>query len=367
MYKWLLIFLVVFCNSAYSQIGRISELRGNGEVLRESEEDSLRAEAELGILSYDDVRTGNGRIGIEFLDSSVIRLTEHSKIVIDEYIYDPDPSQSRIALQMASGTARFITGALGRINKDRISIETPSASIFIRGTDFTTTVDELGRSLVILLPDASGNSSGEITVETMAGVEVLNQPYQATMVSVAESSPTKAVQLTNMSLAFIDNLLIVSPPEEVQQAIDEQSQSASNVLDVDFLEENDLDDDNGLSEDELQEEITRLDVDFLSVDFLQDLLEMMEEISAGKKDQAEEGELDGVQIEGIIPGFDQDAQMYSFVEGEVLAFFRQVENTIDLELDKSNAYNLQILSAGRQINIVINGGGDSEIIINQSD
>jgi hypothetical protein len=221
--------------------------------------------------------------------------------------------------------------------------------------------------LVILLPDASGNSSGEITVETMAGVEVLNQPYQATMVSVAESSPTKAVQLTNMSLAFIDNLLIVSPPEEVQQAIDEQSQSASNVLDVDFLEENDLDDDNGLSEDELQEEITRLDVDFLSVDFLQDLLEMMEEISAGKKDQAEEGELDGVQIEGIIPGFDQDAQMYSFVEGEVLAFFRQVENTIDLELDKSNAYNLQILSAGRQINIVINGGGDSEIIINQSD
>jgi hypothetical protein len=367
MYKWLLIFLVVFCNSAYSQIGRISELRGNGEVLRESEEDSLRAEAELGILSYDDVRTGNGRIGIEFLDSSVIRLTEHSKIVIDEYIYDPDPSQSRIALQMASGTARFITGALGRINKDRISIETPSASIFIRGTDFTTTVDELGRSLVILLPDASGNSSGEITVETMAGVEVLNQPYQATMVSVAESSPTKAVQLTNMSLAFIDNLLIVSPPEEVQQAIDEQSQSASNVLDVDFLEENDLDDDNGLSEDELQEEITRLDVDFLSVDFLQDLLEMMEEISAGKKDQAEEGELDGVQIEGIIPGFDQNAQMYSFVEGEVLAFFRQVENTIDLELDKSNAYNLQILSAGKQLNLVINGGGDSEIIINQSD
>ena len=59
--------------------------------------------------------------------------------------------------------------------------------------------------------------------------------------------------------------------------------------------------------------------------------------------------------------------MYSFVEGEVLAFFRQVENTIDLELDKSNAYNLQILSAGRSINVVINGGGDSEIIINQSD
>jgi hypothetical protein len=367
MHLWLLICLVFFCNSAYSQIGRISELRGNGEILRQNEQGSLPAEAELGILSYDDVRTGNGRIGIEFLDSSVIRLTEHSKIVIDEYIYDPDPDKGKLALNMASGTARFITGALGRINKSRVSISTPSASVFIRGTDFTTTVDELGRSLVILLPDAAGNSSGEIIVETMAGVEVLNQPYQATMVSVAESPPTKAVQLTNMSLAFIDNLLIVSPPEEVQQAIDEQSQSASNVLDVDFLEENDLDDDSGLSEDELQEEITRLDVDFLSVDFLQDLLEMMEEVSAGRKDEAEKGELDGVQIEGLVPGFDESAQTYSWVEGEIFALFRQVENTIDLELDKSGAYNLQILSAGKQLNIVLNGGGDSEIIINQSD
>ncbi len=367
MHKWLLICLIFFSDSVYSQIGKISELRGNGEVLRQNQTNRLQAESNLDILSYDDVRTGNGRIGIEFLDSSVIRLTEHSKIVIDEYIYDPDPSQSRIALQMASGTARFITGALGRINKDRISIETPSASIFIRGTDFTTTVDELGRSLVILLPDANGDSSGEITVETMAGVEVLNQPYQATMVSVAENPPTQAVQLQNMSLAFIDNLLIVSPPEEVQEAVEEQNQTASNVLDVDFLEENDLDDDDGLSDDDLQDEITRLDVDFLSVDFLQDLLEMIEEVSAGRKDEADEGELDGVQIEGIIPGFDQNAQTYTFVEGEVFSLFRQVENTIDLELDKSNAYNLHILSAGRQFNVVINGGGDNEIIINQSD
>ena len=145
----------------------------------------------MDILSYDDVRTGNGRIGIEFLDSSVIRLTEHSKIVIDEYIYDPDTSISKLALQKASGTARFITGALGRIDKENISIRTPSATIAIRGTDFTTTVDELGRSLVILLPQADGTSSGEITVETMAGIEILNQPYQATMVSVSEVTPTK--------------------------------------------------------------------------------------------------------------------------------------------------------------------------------
>ena len=44
----------------------------------------------------------------------------------------------------------------------------------------------------------------------------------------------------------------------------------------------------------------------------------------------------------------------------------QVENTIDLQLDKDGAYNISILSAGQQIEATINGGGESEIFINQS-
>ena len=363
MHKWLLI-LALLAFNVHAQVGEISELRGNGEVLRADQTDKLLARTSLDILSYDDVRTGNGRLGITFLDSSVIRLTEHSKIIIDEYIFDPNPSKSKMALKMASGTARFITGALGKIDKENISIETPSASIFIRGTDFTTTVDELGRSLVILLPNPDGTTSGAITVETIAGTEILNQPFQATMVSVAESPPTKAVTLANLSLNFIDNLLIVNPPNEVQEAVDEQSGTSSNVLDADFLEENDLDDDSDLSKDELQEEITRLDIDLLAVDFLQDLLQIIEDL--GKKEE-DAGELDGVRIEGIIPVFDSDAQVYTFVEGEILTLFRQVENTIDLELDKSSGYNIEILSAGKQISIRTNGGGENEIIINQSD
>ena len=366
MHKWLLIALIFSLNS-YAEIGEISELRGNGEVLRKDQSDKLLAKTALGIFSYDDVRTGNGRIGITFLDSTIIRLTEHSKIIIDEYIYDPDPSKSKMALKMASGTARFITGALGKIDKQNIKIRTPSATVAVRGTDFTTTVDELGRSLVILLPNPDGSSSGEITVETLAGIEVLNQPFQATMVSMSESPPTKPVTLSNMTLGFIDNLLIVTPPDEVQQAVQEQSQSSTNVLDVDFLEENDLDDDSDLSKDELQEEITRLDIDLLAVDFLQDLLQMIETVAAGGRDDGAAGELDGVKLEGIVPGFDPNAQVYTFVEGEIFTLFRQVENTIDLELDKSGGYNIQILSAGRLISVTVNGGGENEIVINQSD
>ena len=358
MHKWLLALIPVV---SFAQVGEISELRGNSEVLRTNQQDKLLAELALDIFSFDDVRTGDGRIAIEFLDSSIVRLTEHSKIIIDGYIYDPNPAKSKMALRMASGTARFITGALGRINKENISIKTPTANIAIRGTDFTTTVDEIGRSLVILLPDADGTSSGEITVDSLAGTVVLNKPFQATMVSVGESMPTKPVILTNLTLDFIDNLLIVNPPDEIERAVEEQSATASNILDVDLLEETELDE-NELDENEL-DEVNRLDIDLLNVDFLADLLDVIEDVG---KDKQKVSELDGVQLEGILAGFDQNNQTYTFVEGEILTIFRQVENTVDLELDKEGAYNLSILTAGKQIRATINGGGDSSITIYQS-
>ena len=354
MHKWLLIALL--SSSLYADIGSISELRGNGEILRENEGDKLLAELSLGILSNDDVRTGDGRMAIQFLDDSVLKLTEHSKIVVDEYIFDPNPSKSKLSLRMASGTARFISGSLGKIKKENISIKTPSATISVLGTDFTTTVDEIGRSLVILLPDADGNSSGKITVETSAGVEILDQPFQATMVSVSEAPPTKPVKLVGMTLGLINNLLIINQPAEVEQAVEDQNAKSTNVLDVDFLEEN-FDEDE-LEEDEL--EIDRLGIDLLSVDFLMDLLAFIE-------GQDEVSKIGDVTIEGIMAGYDAKAQTYSFVEGEMLTFYRSVENTIDLQIEKQSAYNIQILSAGKFINITVNGGGDGKIIINQSD
>ena len=354
MHKWLLVALL--SSSLYAEIGEISELRGNGEILRSTGGDKLLAELALGIFSNDDVRTGNGRMALTFLDDSVLKLTEHSKIIVDEYIYDPDPSKSKLSLRMASGTARFITGKLGRINKENILIRTPSANISIRGTDFTTTVDEIGRSLIILLPDADGNSSGQITVETSAGVEILDKPFQATMVSVSESPPTKPVTLVNMTLGFINNLLIVNPPNEVEKAVEEQSTKSTNVLDVDFLEEN-FDED---LEEEDELEIDRLSIDLLSVDFLLDLLAFIE----GEDEVSKIGD---VTIEGITAGFDAKAQTYSFVDGEMLTFYRSVENTIDLQIPKISAYNITILSGGKLIDITVNGGGDGTIIINQSD
>ena len=346
-----------------ADIGSISELKGEASVNRSGE--ALTAALDLGVESYDDVRTANSRVGLTFIDDSVVRLTEHSKLILDEVIFDPDPSKSKIGLTFASGTARFITGKIGGINKENIKINTPTSQIGIRGTDFTVTVDELGRSLVILLPDVNGISSGEITVETAAGVVILNRPYESTTTTVWESSPTKPVTL-DITLDLIDNMLIVNEPEE-----DQSVEETNNVRTGDLLDFNDLDVD-FLNEDVLAEEdleFTELDINYLDVNFFEDLLEVIEEIDKlreGNEKTKKTASVGKATIEGTMIGQDPTTQIITIVDTQNINISRQVNDFAKVRIDSQAGVNIIISQDGKEYNIIINKGGNSNIIIRQS-
>lgn len=338
-------------------IGDISELNGNAKVFRDK---SYKAELDFNIQQNDNVETSNGRIAIKFLDDSTVKLTEHSQLTIDEYIYDPNPSKSKLALNFASGTARFITGQLGKIDKENITIQTPTANIAIRGTDFTATVDELGRSLIILLPDVDGISSGEIMVTTAMGTVLLNKPYEATTTSVFESSPSKPVIL-DLTLDIIDNMLIVQPPKEDTLQKEETSLSSDNVLDVDFLEFDGLDADY-LAKDEL--EFTELDINFLDVNFFEDLLKIIDELDKlGEEDLNQEQKI--TRITGTSVGQDTATQIITLVQGDLISLRRQVEQSVQVDLNSGQGYTVIFIQNGISNTVKINGGGDSVIKIVQ--
>lgn len=191
-------FLLVGIASA-SPIGDVVESTGVGSLLREST-DVVEAKVGEEIQLNDTAQTAKGRMLIKFLDEAELSLIEHTKVYIDKVYYDPDPSKSKMVMKMALGTARFASGRLGMVPKQNIDITTPTAQIAVRGTDFTTTIDELGRSLVILLPDEFGEPSGEIVVSNEAGSVTLTQAYAATMVSSVSSPPVQKVIIQNSTL-----------------------------------------------------------------------------------------------------------------------------------------------------------------------
>ena len=341
-------------------IGDISELNGSAQIVRDK---PYEANLKFAIRSNDEAITTNGRMAITFLDDSTVKLTEHSQLLIDEYIYDPDPSKAKMALTFGLGTARFITGNLNRIDKQNIQLKTPTANIAIRGTDFTATVDELGRSLIILLPDAFGLSSGEIEVVTATGSVLLNKPYQATTVDVFENAPSKPVIL-DLSLDIIDNMLIVTPPKENNLAQEETSSTKT----VNLLDFNDLDIDY-LNEDFLENEdleFTELDINYLDVNFLEDLLDVLDTLDV-EEEEDQLGLATRVNITGTLIGQDTETQITTIVTGQTISLRRQVSESAQIDLNASDGYTVILIQDGVSNIIKINEGGDSVITITQSD
>ena len=326
-------------------IGDISELNGNAEIVRDK---PYTAELEFAIQQNDQAVTKDGRLAIKFLDDSQVKLTEYSELVIDEYIFNPDPSKSKMALKFTLGTARFITGSFNKIDKQNIKLSTPTANIAIRGTDFTATVDELGRSLIILLPDRLGLSSGEIEVVTATGSVLLNKPFESTTVSVFESAPTKP--------------LVVTPPKKDKELVETETKQQDSVLDFNDLDIDYLDEDFLDSEEEL--EFTELDINFLDVNFLEDLLNIVDALAiAEEEDRLKEAT--GIDIVGTELGQDRDTQITTLVTGQFISFRRNVNQNLRLDIDGSDAYTLIFEQDGVNKVVKVNGGSNSTILLSQ--
>jgi hypothetical protein len=277
MWRWAsLIWLIP--SIALAEVGSVTEFRGNpAQAQRESER--LTVEMGFGIEMLDQLITANTRLGLTFADGTRVEITEQSQLTVDDFVYDPNTGAGRMSMNVALGTVQMASGRLARNSRENVSITTPTASITVRGTDFSMTVDELGRSLIILLPscpDTTLNEDecpvGAITVSTDAGAVLLNEPYQGTLVSHSGLMPADPRRLL-LERANINNNLIIVPPAEFPGgfASDDEEDEIQTALDVDFLENEEL------SEDLLTVEGLKsnsLDINRLNNTFLDNLLEI---------------------------------------------------------------------------------------------
>lgn len=333
----LLLVTLVAWSSAHASIGEVSELKGNGKIKR-TDGAKIDLEQNLDVFSYDEVMTGQGRTAIDFIDDTRVEVTEHSKLIIDEFVYDPANNQGGLTITAALGTVRYASGQIAKDYKDNVKIKTPTATIGVRGTDFAMIVDELGGSTIILLPSCNTNGDcvvGEISVESDMGQVILNQAFQATRVSVSESKPTPAV-LLEMDESFIGNLLILSPPKEIDEVQETQrTQIVADILGLDFLELDILNQDL-LANDDTQWQ-TQLDIDFLAGDFLIDVLDEINKILA----QEFLSQLTDVFVKK--KAITEAEGVTVLDQGESWLFRREGSNSVvQLKLSKSYGYTINL-------------------------
>ena len=214
----LIIGLMTAC-SAWADIGSVTESSGTAVIKRGK--DTIQIAKGTEVKTNDKVETKNGKVKIVFKDDTNVTVTESSSLVIDDFVYDPKSGAGKLGLKAAAGTVRYVSGSIAKDPKN-VKINTPTAAIAVRGTDFVMAVSETGASMIMLMPTCEIEQnvnlkgltcgSGAIDVETPAGIVKLNRPYQATLVETLNGMPSPAVIVALNGMA-IGNNLMVNPPK----------------------------------------------------------------------------------------------------------------------------------------------------------
>jgi len=365
--------LIAFPTQA--KIGDVIEQVGVTDIDRQGGEKFQQINKDFDVESYDTVKTKNGRTAIQFVDETRVDVTENSKLVIDEFVYDPNTSTGKLALKASFGTVRYASGQIAKNSRQNVKIKTPTAVVGVRGTDFSLTVDETGNSTIILLPSCTevprpGGGvdrlcvTGEIEVSSDIGSVILNQPFQATVVETAKSNPLKPISL-DLTEDMINNLLIIRRPKELDyEAEKDRVNTLASILDLDFLEFTEL------TKDYLAEDkdtwTSELDYDPLAQNFLYDALDAsLAQILQQMKDEFEKNErlkFLGTNTTTGITVIDQDPQ-WIYIREDASG------NYVRIELSKSTTYNINHNQGGNEvIDFEINTDGGSlsnEITIEQ--
>ena len=123
--------------------------------------------------------------------------------------------------------------------------------------------------------------------------------------------------------------------------------------------------DDFLAEDEL--EFTELDMDLIDVDFLQDILVALEEVSIFNRETAFAGGQGNIQGT-IAPGFDKNTQYNTIIDqgaGQIW-FYREVNGIVSVKIPIGSNVTLDTENEGRKNNIIVGDGQSVVIIIRQS-
>ena len=210
---------LIIASSAWADIGSVTEASGTAVIKRGK--DTIQIVKGTEVKTNDKVETKNGKVKIVFKDDTNVTVTESSSLVIDDFVYDPKSGAGKLGLKAAAGTVRYVSGAIAKDPKN-VKINTPTAAIAVRGTDFVMAVSETGSSMIMLMPTCEIEQninlkgmtcgSGAIDVETPAGIVKLNRPYQATLVETLNGMPSPAVIVALNGMA-IGNNLMVNPPK----------------------------------------------------------------------------------------------------------------------------------------------------------
>jgi hypothetical protein len=114
-------------------IGHIQTLKGSATVQRR--EALLPAAIGVPLQHGDVIRTGTpGAVGIVLNDDTTIALGPDSEFELKDYAFDPRQGNFACVMRIVKGSLVYLSGLIGKLAPQTIQVQTPDATIAVRGT-----------------------------------------------------------------------------------------------------------------------------------------------------------------------------------------------------------------------------------------
>jgi len=126
---------------ASTPIGKIVRAQGSvtvehvDAVIVQANVSAASGQAKIGDLVYkgDVVSTGaDGVLGVVFSDATAFNLSSNARMVLNEFVYDPNGKSNSTLFTLSKGTFTFIAGKVAKTGD--MKIDTPVATMGVRGT-----------------------------------------------------------------------------------------------------------------------------------------------------------------------------------------------------------------------------------------
>lgn len=351
-----LISVLLSLTNTWAGVGKVTEQSGPTEIVRARK--SISSAVNTAVEMNDTIVTARSRAELTFDDATKVKITEQSKLIIDDFVYDPKLGTGKLAMKVALGTARYASGQIAKNSPQQVAVTTPTASIAVRGTDFSMTVDELGRSLIMLLPSCDDKTcvTGAIEVSNEAGSVIMTQAYQATLVASLDRAPSLPVIVT-IDQANINNMLIISRPREISEENRDNKRDVRTALDVNFLDrdflkpadlDNQLDGFNRLDRNELEDELLPNVLDAVNAALSATQEAMSTTLS-------------------MLPGYNESSGLkWRVTDSDQLVLTRYSSHVFELTVPKEQGAVLDLQQDGIPVYQKINSGGTTTITVIQS-
>ncbi len=211
-------------------IGFVAVMRGKATA-KETDGNERPLEVQAKVYQNDTIVTGSAaKVQVIFNDESIFTVGRNSEIVLDTFVYNPETGEGASLMNATKGVFKFVTGKIAKTNRENVKVNTPFATIGVRGSGGIVQVAPGGQTTVGLTQcclDVGPRNNPDVAPVPLDVVNTFSR------VESPDSPPTPPIEMTPEMVAEMNAALAGESGDDGESGEGSETETGGNTESTD--------------------------------------------------------------------------------------------------------------------------------------